>query len=251
MTLLRAIFFGLTQGLSEFLPVSSSGHLYLVKILFQIKNGSLSFFILLHLATILAVAISLRKQIQLALSRQKFLIGLGLITALSCLTAFFSYKLLSGYFESKYFISLFFLVNGVILLSLRGGSGKKNWSNLKPIDILLLGILQGLAIIPGISRSGITITTLLSRGFKLQEAFTISFLMAIPMIFSAFIFQYFISSPDSASRIPLSATVGGFLTAFLAGLIALTVVKKTLVNQKFKNFGYYCLALGLGGVLLH
>ena len=245
--MVKYIFLGITQGLTEFLPISSSGHLYTFKRIFNGDGDLLPFFLLLHLATLLAIGVVLHKEIHRALYDKKLLAHLGIITIITLVFGFLIDRFLSWIFEYKYFVSFCFLINAGVLLTIEKKHAKRPSQDIKLKDSLLLGILQSLAIFPGISRSGITIAGLLHRGFHIKETFTFSFLMALPVILGAFLFKskhLFNSSVNGAQM------VFGFVAAFIAGLIALKIVRKTLVNHKFAYFGYYCLIISLGGVFL-
>jgi undecaprenyl-diphosphatase len=249
--LLKLTLFGITQGLTEFLPVSSSGHLYILKRILGSPQNYLSFFILLHIATLLVIVLVLKRQVWLALINKNLLIYLATTTLVTCIIGFLIDRFLKASFDNKYFISLCLMVNALILLRIKNIKGQKDRGDFKLKDALTLGVLQGLAIFPGISRAGITISSLLKRGFKPQEAFSLSFLMAIPAILAAFIFKYLFHYQQlSQLHIPWTGLSLGFLAAFCSGFIALLIVKKTLITHKFRNFGYYCFGLSLLGLLL-
>ena len=249
--MLKPILFGITQGLTEFLPVSSSGHLYILKRILNSPQDYLSFFIFLHIATLLAIVLVLKRQVWLALINKNFLIYLATTTLITGIIGFLIDRFLKASFDNKYFVSLCLMVNALILLRLKNIKGQKDWGDFKLKDALTLGVLQGLAIFPGISRAGITISSLLKRGFKPQEAFSLSFLMAIPTILAAFIFRYLVHPQQLLSpSIPGIELSLGFLAAFCSGFIALLIVKKTLITHKFRNFGYYCFGLSLLGLLV-
>lgn len=239
---MRFTLLGITQGLTEFLPVSSSGHLYILKSILNLEESFLSFFVFLHLATLFAIFIFLRKEILGVLFKRRVLIQIGIITLITFIFGFVIDRYLSIFFGSKYLIFFCLLINGIILLRLRMDSGARGLDEITLKDSFFLGILQGLAVFPGISRSGITISGLINNGFKPKEAFSLSFLMAIPAIIGAFLFKF--NELVNSGIDSLSMTTG-FITAFFSGLIALVVVKKTVVNRKFKNFGYYCIIISV------
>lgn len=143
---------------------------------------------------------------------------------------------------STFILAFCFLVNAGILLSIRADSGERNIMSINFKDSILLGILQGISPLPGISRSGITIVGLLRRGFKRSEAFILSFLMAIPLIVGAFVVE--LKNLGKAS-LSLQSMSMGFIAAFIFGLLALGLVRRTLEAKKFKNFAYYSLLMAL------
>lgn len=235
------LLFGIIQGVTEFLPISSSGHLYLLKKIFGINENLLSFFIILHLATLLAIAIFFHKQIK-ELLFSKILPQILIITAITAGIGLTIKQFLSPFFEYKYFIPSCILINAVILLSTKRFSAKKSSQDIQLKDSLILGILQGLAVLPGISRSGITISGLLKRGFKAKDSFTLSFLMAIPIISGTTLLELKEISCLNISRANIYLS---FTAAVISGIFALQIIKKMLIKAKFQNFGYYCLILFL------
>jgi undecaprenyl-diphosphatase len=239
---MKFLFFGIVQGLTEFLPISSSGHLYILKRLFGLNENLLSFFVILHLATLLAIIIFFYKQIKQTLTKKELLFHILIITCVSGILGLLGKIFLTRFFDSKYLISFALLINGIILLSIRNTTGKKTHQDIKLKDSFILGLLQGIAIIPGISRSGITITGLLKRGFQPKEAFSLSFLMAIPIITAAFLVEI---KEILSINVNISSLILSFIAAFLSGILALHIIKKALIKVKFKNFGYYCLLIFL------
>ncbi len=248
--MIKALFLGITQGLTEFLPVSSSGHLFFLKRLLSPGASSddsfLSFFIFLHLATLFAVFIYLSKHLHLLFSR-KLLPQLIVMTFLTGCIGLTVRVILSDLFLNKYFLATCFFANAIILMSVRKDANSRNLKSIGIKDSLILGVLQGVAFLPGISRSGITITGLLKRGFKREEAFILSFLMAIPVIAAAFILD---CRELMLSEIPLKVLALGFISAFLSGFFALAILKKIVISNKFRNFSYYCFAIAILSVIL-
>ena len=238
---MKFIFFGIIQGLTEFLPISSSGHLYLLQKLLAIKEDCLSFFVFLHLATLLAIIVFFFKKIKV-LFKTKLLFNVLLITLISGIMGLGIRFYLKDLLGNKFLLTFCFLVNAGILFSTRLNSGGRDIANIKFKDSLFLGVLQGFSPFPGISRSGITIVGLLKRGFKNIEAFTLSFLMAIPLILGAFIIKF---KELREANLSLQSMSLGFITAFIFGLVALKIVKKVLVSEKFKNFAYYSLVIAV------
>ncbi|MFH1519529.1 MAG: undecaprenyl-diphosphate phosphatase [Candidatus Omnitrophota bacterium] len=238
---MKFIFLGIVQGLTEFLPISSSGHLYLLQKLLVIKEDYLSFFVFLHLATLLAIIVFFVKQIRL-LSQPKLLLNILLITLISGLMGLGIQFYLSSFFGTRFLLAFCFLINAGILLSVRPGSSKRSIESISLKDSFFLGFLQGISPFPGISRAGITIVGALRRGFKPIDAFSLSFLMAIPLILGAFVVEF---KALGEFELAVSSLGLGFIAAFAFGLLALKIVKRALVSAKFKNFAYYCLLMAL------
>ena len=253
---MKFVFFGIVQGITEFLPISSYGHLLFIQKLLKIDGDYLPFFVFLHLATLLAIIVFFSKKIKLFF-KARLLLSILLITLISGIMGLgirFYFKELLG---STFLLTFCFLANAGILLSIRPSSGERDISSINFKDVLFLGLLQGFSPLPGISRSGITIVGLLRRGFKRSEAFILSFLMAIPLVIGAF-FVEFSAGGGSAfggkelgqSSLSLQKIGLGFVAAFVFGLLALRLVRKTLISNKFKNFAYYCLILALLTLIL-
>jgi len=244
----KATVLGIIQGLTEFLPVSSSGHLYIIKRFLTFSQQSLlPFFVFLHIATLLAIIIYLRRQILSTLSKKNTLLHLGIITVITAVIGLTINAFFTGFFENKLMVAGFLFINGGILLTIKNLTLGRNCDSITIKDSLLLGLLQGLAVFPGISRSGITITGLLRKGFKPQEAFTLSFLMAIPITLGAFLLK---AKELANLKMPPMDMAGGFLAAFISGFLALILVKKMLTSQRFSFFGYYCILLSLVSLIL-
>lgn len=238
---MKFILFGIVQGITEFLPISSSGHLFLIQKLLKIEGNYLPFFVFLHLATLLAIVVFFFKKIKLFLNI-KLLINIFLITIISGVMGLGIRFYLKTLFDSTFMLAFCLFINAGILLSIRSSVGKRSLNDMNFKDVLFLGFLQGFSPFPGISRSGITIVGLLRKGFKRSEAFILSFLMAIPLIIGAFLIEFKELGQVDPSLRNMSL---GFIAAFVFGLLALGLVKKTLISNKFKNFAYYCLILAL------
>ena len=243
---MKSIFFGIIQGLTEFLPISSSGHLYLLQGLSAIKGACLPFFVFLHFATLLAIIVFFFKKIKI-LFKPKLLFNILLITLISGIMGLGIKVYLNGLLGNKFLLAFCFLINAGILLSIRSNSKGRDISSIKLKDSFFLGLLQGISPFPGISRSGITIVGLSRRGFKNTEAFTLSFLMAIPIILSAFIVEL-----KELGKVNLSLqNMGlGFIAAFVFGLLALKILKRILISGKFKNFAYYSAVMAVVSLLV-
>lgn len=244
---MKTIVLGITQGFTEFFPVSSSSHLYIVKRLLALSQDLLPFFVFLHIATLLAIVIFLHRDILSVLSKKRILVQLGLTTLVTAVIGLIIDIFLVGFFENKLWISLLLIVNGLILLSLKKVSGQRNYDSITTKESLFIGLLQGLAVFPGISRSGITIVGLLKKGFKPKEAFTISFLMAIPLTLGAFLLK---AKELMTLNMSISDAAGGFVAAFIAGFLALKIVKKVLKSERFAFFGYYCILAAIVNLII-
>lgn len=236
--MLKFLFLGIIQGVTEFLPVSSSGHLYLFNSFFPFQSNPLAFIVLLHFATLLAVIFFFFPDIKQCLKNKKTISNIIIITLLTAVVAVVIKQFLISVFSGKYFLAASFSSTAVILLCTKSYNGRKTISMLSLNDILLIGLLQGISALPGISRSGITIAILLKLGFDAKESFKFSFLASIPIIFAAFILE----GPTllTIHNISFLNILFGFIAAFFSGLFALKLLKGSIDKQIFYKFGYYC-----------
>lgn len=255
MTFLDAILLGALQGLTEFLPVSSSGHLVLGQALLELKSAgvddhaSLSFEIIAHLGTLLAVFVYFRRLIwRLAVSllpagdtearKLIWLVALGTIPA--GLAGLMIKSHMSGIFSSPTFAASMLLLNGVILVLT--GYIKIGAEPVKLRSALSIGVAQALAILPGISRSGSTISAGMFLGVSPRQAAEFSFLLAVPAILGAALLD--IDNLSSLAGEELGVYLTGAAVAFVSGLLAIGWLMRLIQKGKFLYFGVYCLALG-------
>ena len=248
MTLLEAIILGIIQGLTEFLPISSSGHLVLGQYVLDIKLEGNGFEIVTHLGTLVSVLCVFWKEILSLIlditdkNNRKYIFYLILGTIPAVVIGFGAKSYISELFESVQLVSIALMVTGLILFF-----SKKVKNNSLPIDAkkaLLIGITQAIAIIPGISRSGITICTALALGMSGKNAAKFSFLLAIPAISGAGLLLALDPQSD-ITFIPLTSLIMAFMSSFIVGYICLKWLLSLLESGKFYFFGYYCFMIGL------
>ncbi|OQA91572.1 MAG: Undecaprenyl-diphosphatase [Elusimicrobia bacterium ADurb.Bin231] len=250
------IILGLIQGLAEFLPVSSSGHLVIIKTILDIEKD-IAYDIVLHIATLLAVLIFFRKDFLEILKgiSGKSKIGIDFLKALaigSLPTAIIGLSF-KDYFESAFsstiFVSFMFIVTGSMLwLAARASENTDSTKNISDIAVwkfLIIGICQGIAITPGISRSGITIAVALMLGFDKETAFKYSMLLSVPAIIGAALLEI--------NKISFNNTgiFAGFFTASLTGILALGILSKLVITKKIHIFSYYLWLLGITGIVVY
>lgn len=248
MDAFQAIFLGVVQGLTEFLPVSSSGHLVFFQKFFGIQEAPVFFDTMLHGATLVAVVFYLKKElidILLNIKKNQKIIYLLIIGTLpAVLAGFFLRDLIEKSFNSVWMLSLGFFITGAMLLITKFFNGEgKNLTGIGKLDALIIGVFQALSILPSISRSGSTISSGIFMGIDRASAFKFSFLLSIPVILGAMVLQIFDISRISGSEITYSFI--GFLPAMLLGFWSLRFLDKYMANKKFSLFGYYCLVLGV------
>ena len=244
MSLFEAILSGIVQGLTEFLPISSSGHLVLLHHWFGYQSPQLLFDIFLHGGTLLAVIIFFRSDIIKLFSERRLAlaIGIGSIPIIVCGLLF--HKFIRSSFGNLHIVGWMFLVTALWILL----GSRMSRINLFPNSpsfpqALGVGISQAVAILPGISRSGATISTGLILGLEPGHAIRFSFLLSIPAIICGLIFEIIHINPfDNSSFLPILA---GTVTATLVGLGAIKLLIGAIKAKKFYLFSIYCFLLGI------
>ncbi|MGI9256031.1 MAG: undecaprenyl-diphosphate phosphatase [Salinispira sp.] len=264
MTATESLLFGLIQGLTEFLPVSSSGHLALMKNLWGLENIPLVFDILLHFATLLAVLIMFRTRLgELMRSVYRSITGradeqdrmhirlIGLIIAATIVTAVLGIAIgsIPGLGENITVISICFMITALILLaSSKLPIGNKNYGNITVKDSLFIGLAQGVGVFPGISRSGISISAGLAMGLKREVAGEFSFILSIPAIIGAALLKIRDLS-DMSEHIGIPVLFLGMLAAFISGFFSLMFLMRLVRQGKFFYFAFYLIPLSIVGLL--
>ncbi len=240
--MLKYIILGITQGLTEFLPVSSSGHLVIMQRILGLTGEELVLSVVLHLGTVLALLVFFHKDIFKLLRNFRWVLFILLVTVITGVIGISGKDFFKSLFSAPSYIGLGLLVTGAILILTKKIRGYKR-EDLNIKDALILGLTQGIAIIPGISRSGITISTLLFRGIKADTVFRFSFLASIPAILGAALLE----AKDIALVYQGHAgnLIAGFIFSFLTGIIALSLLRKMILDAKFYYFGYYCITAAL------
>lgn len=269
MNALKAILMGLIQGLTEFLPVSSSGHLVIASHLLKTDVTTSAFFdVLLHVGTLAAVFVVFWKDVKsffvelvrliadcfrylrykepvrMYLERKMCLMVI-IASVPTALIGMIVKKFLEDMFLSSVVaVGITLLITAaLLLLSKKIPDGHKKEKEMKWYDGLFIGIVQGIATVPGISRSGSTVVAGEFCGLDKDFAFRFSFLMSIPAIIGAALLELFdITVKDAANIGPYLL---GMIVAGVSGYFALKWLRKMVVSHKFHYFGYYCLAVGL------
>ena len=246
MDFLDALILGILQGMTEFLPVSSSGHLVLGQKLLGINVPGNAFEVIVHIGTLMSVLVVFWPDIHRLLSEIKessariYIFALLLGTTPAIIVGLLLKDQIALMFDNVHSVALALMVTGIILISSKWFLNTK--SDLTVVKGFSIGLAQALAIIPGISRSGATICTGLIMGLSAEEAARFSFLLAIPAIAGA----GFLTAMD-IDELPLSVDVitAGLLSSFLVGWAALRWLLNLLKTGKFHWFGIYCLLIGI------
>jgi undecaprenyl-diphosphatase len=260
MTWLQMLTLAVAQGLTEFLPVSSSGHLVLLQHVFGVREGNLFLVVLLHCGTLGSVLVVYRREVlrllQLDLPALRYLGSLLLATLPAVAAALLAGDLVERLFSNPLGTGVALLVTALVLFSARlTGSARRieengRWQPQAPAAgrSLLIGCAQALAITPGISRSGATIAASLWAGLPRAEAARFSFLLSVPAIGGALLLELVRGERPTEGGVA-SALVAA-LVAFAVGLLAIRLTALAVVQRHFWKFGFYCLALGVVVVLL-
>ena len=253
MSIFHAAILGIIRGLTEFLPVSSSGHLTLFQKIFGIEEATMSFDIILHVATLIAVFICYWQDIAKLIRRpfQKTTYLLVLATIPTVVIALVFGDIIDNTFGEGNFIGFNFIITALALLYAdTRKSGRKKMRDMSYLDAVVVGTLQGVAICPAISRSGMTITGALSRDLSRSSAARFSFLLSIPAILGAMVLTIKDMISDggaSISAIGIAPTVVGFVFAAVSGFLAIKFMINVIKKGKLRYFSVY---VGILGVLL-
>ena len=273
MTYISAIFLGLIQGLAEFLPISSSGHLaFFQEVVAVLDAGEESMFfdVLLHLGTLVAVFVAYWAEIKALILEFFAMVGvrklpqgqkpnrlsrrmiLFIILGTLPLFAVLPVKdFVEGLYSNPMFIGCAFLGTGLILfLSDRLSRGNKDVKNASILDVLLVGCGQALATVPGISRSGTTISVGLARGFSREFAVKFSFLLSIPAVLGANILSLIDAIQEGIDWTLMPMYLAGVATAMISGYLAIRLLKYISRKSSFGGFAYYCWGIGLVTLIL-
>ncbi|HVL31970.1 MAG TPA: undecaprenyl-diphosphate phosphatase, partial [Actinomycetota bacterium] len=265
MSLIEAFVLGIVQGLSEFIPISSDGHLTLIPFMFGWEEPGLAFTVATHIGTLVALVWWYRKEtvelignalrFKQAPPDQQLLIRLIVISTIPAVfIGALAESLVADAFERPVIAVLFLGITGYMLISTETFVADRE-AEARPIgtararDAWIIGFAQATAILPGISRSGMTIATGMRLGLTRTASARFSFLMAIPVIFGAIVFQI----PDMMSEGLFGEGFGSFLigvgAAFVSGFLAIRWFLGALQRHGLKPFGVYCIFAMIAGLL--
>lgn len=257
---------GLVQGLTEFLPVSSSGHLVLTQRLLGLKEPLVGFDIILHLATLFAATIALRRELARILGYLLSLIGIRWVSMRSdqiregqrlfwalvigtipaAVVGLLFKERIEKLFEDPIFVGYALIFTGAVLLSTR--LAPKGTSTVGVAPALAIGLAQAVALVPGISRSGLTVASGLWMGLKREQVVRFSFLLSLPAILGAFILEA--RHGLDLAGIPVVTLLVAFLAALVSGYVAMLLLLRVVISGRLSLFGLYCVAAGIGALFL-
>lgn len=260
VNIIQAIILGVVQGLTEFIPVSSSGHLIIMQRLLGVSEAGLAFDVALHLGTLLALVLFFYRDIgQLAagLFRRTEQTKLAWWLAAATLPAVVAGVLLQGLAESSFrslrLVSFNLVAVGLLMLAAERVAARRPAplaaARVTGRQAMIMGLAQAMALVPGVSRSGSTITAGLFAGLSRLAAARFSFLLAIPITFGAIV--KVVLSGDTLQLIgqELGIFAAGIITAFLSGFVAIRFLLRFVAKRRLDSFAYYRFALG-GLILL-
>lgn len=259
MNAFESVILGIIQGLTEFLPVSSSGHLELAKVILgnqSLPKESMLMTVVLHFATALSTVVIFRERILEVLKglfsfsfNEEFFFAVKIVLSMipaATVAILFDEEIESLFSSQVFLVGSMLIITGLLLFL--ADKAKNTGKPVSNMNAVIIGIAQAIAILPGISRSGATISTSVLLGVDRSKAAEFSFLMVVPLIFGK-IFKYILDGgviPESVSYTNLSL---GFVSAFISGLIAckwmITLVKKS----ELKHFSIYCFVVGFIAIL--
>lgn len=265
MTLFKAIILGIFQGIAEFLPISSSGHLVLLQTLFGIKEGNLFFTEMLHFGTLLSILIVYFKDILKIVveffimikdlfKTKKFIINnpykkMAILIIVGSVPTGIMGIVFGDVFENFYssitVVSIALIITGVLLwTSEKSASGNKSIREMTYVDSFIIGIFQGFAITPGISRSGSTIVGGLFRGLNKKLATKFSFLLALPATLGAAFLGIKDALPQEGVALFTIPLLVGVIISTITGVISIKILIRVLEKGKLHYFSYYVWVLG-------
>jgi undecaprenyl-diphosphatase len=263
MSLLQAVILGIVQGLTEFLPVSSSGHLVLFKEFFEVSEVPILFDVILHVATLLVVVIVFRSRIWMILrSVYRWLrrrndeadatnLRLAWVILLASVVTGAMGVFIGELGVNRYpvVVSVLFIITGLALIATRFVKPRGEYADVGARTALITGFAQGLGVFPGISRSGITIAASLFSGLGRERAGEFSFLLSIPAITGALALSLR-DLGDLTRFVSAGAILAGAGASFLVGLAALVLLLRVVRRGRLYLFSIYLVPLGITGIIL-
>ncbi len=267
MSITEAVFLGILQGLTEFLPVSSSGHLVLAEAWLGLTKSNIVFEVFVHFGTLLAVVVAFWRDIvrlfravwqwlthlnqtkNFYRTNQDFrlvvFILIGSIPA--AILGLFLQSFFEAAFSRPFFVSWMLVITGIILLTTHWA--RVNHQQASLTDSILIGCAQAIAILPGISRSGSTISAGLWLGVEQSEAARFSFLLSLPAVFGATLLEARHLFDQPITHHEIGILLSGTIIAFLSGILAIYLLLGLVRRGKFSYFAFYCFAVGIAGLL--
>ncbi len=256
----KSLLLGFVQGVSEFLPISSSGHLVIFSQYLNVSSAGNTLEIMLHVGTLFSVIFCFRDKIKKLFydffglfksnykshfeTKNNFILLIIVASIPAVITGLFLDSFFTNLFDSILFVGVFLLLTGIVLfISTKVKIGNKEMKDLNYKDALFIGLFQSIAVIPGISRAGMSITAGLFKNYNRKTAAEWSFIMSLPVIAGAAILKI----PDllDSTNINLAFLGVGVVSSFIFGILAIKVLLKIIQSDKWKYFSYYCITIGI------
>ena len=273
MSIWHAILLGLIQGVAEFLPISSSGHLSILNNLFGLsidENGHMFFDVLLHLGTLVSILVVYWKDIVAMFFEVLGFVNLGplagqrkarypaarlffmiVVSTLPLVLILPIKDELESLYYNSIFIGVALILTGCMLyVSDKMTPGKKNSNNMTVLDALLIGLCQCVATIPGLSRSGTTITAGVATGLNREFAVRFAFLMSIPAVLGANLLTLVDALREGIDWSLVPAYLVGMLVAAVSGIASIRLLHMVAKRGRFGGFAYYCWVVGVLAIIL-
>lgn len=257
-------FLGIVQGLTEFLPVSSSGHLAVLGAFFDLGDSSLAVSVALHLATLAAVIVFFRRRIAAAAMSPRAWLPVAAASLPTALIGLALKSRVEEIFAGR--ISWVYILMAATGAFLFAASKTRNaisdaevspseagsvWKTITPLNALALGAVQGVAVLPGISRSGATISAALAMGINRREAAEFSFIISIPAVAGAALLELKDVLSLPAENVSVSSMAVAMILAFASGLFAIGFLLKIMESRRLSYFSYYLWALAAAGIVFN
>lgn len=252
---MQSIILGVIQGICEFLPISSSGHLAIMQIYMGMSENMLTYDILLHFATLLATVLYFKHDILMILSdwftgwtgerKSGWIYGWSIIltTLITGIIGILLKDTAERFSQSITLVGAGEIITGIMLLMMPIISRPRNF-NLLTLSIVV-GIAQGIAVLPGISRSGMSIFACVIMGMGISEAFRYSFLISIPAILGATMLEFLKAYKGTETIYLPEYGITGCISAFILGLLSLMIMRRIVKIKNWSYFGIYCIIIGI------
>lgn len=247
MSILHALILGILQGITEFLPISSSGHLLLFENIFGLNNGNMFFNILLHFASLIAIFVVFWKDVvELIKNPLSDQVKNIIIATIPTIVIGFMVK----EFFSEYYLNLFlgfgFLISAIIIFVTLIKCKRNNYlKNINKKESFFIGLVQGIAVLPGISRSGSTICAGIIQGIDRTQSAKFSFLISIPVILGAMILEMGDVIKIGYVQVDFIACIVGFLASFIVALFTIKFMMKIVKKGNWIYFSIYLFLLSI------
>jgi len=264
--MIKALILGIVQGISEFLPISSSGHLVIFSEYLNVSAPGNTLVVMLHVGTLLSIIFCFKDKIRMLFSdffglfksnykshfetESNFILLLIFASIPAVITGLFLDSYFENLFSSVILVGVALVLTGLILFaSTKTNIGSKEMSELNYKDAFYIGLFQSIAIIPGISRAGMSITAGLFKNYTRKTAAEWSFIMSLPVIGGAALLK--VQDLINSTQLNIPFLIIGVLTSFIFGILAIKILLKVIQSEKWKYFSYYCIFVGSALVFLN